>query len=717
MARWSATHPWRAILIWVVFVVICTVAGGAAGTRTATDLQQQDGQAGHAMRIAHKAGLSDPVVENVLITARSGSLDLSAARAVAGEVGQRMRGLGSVGATVTSRNGQALLVPVTMPGDPDTAGNRVSPLLRQTEAVQKANRGLRVEEAGPASINHGVSERVGSDLGRAEGISMPVTLVIMLVAFGALLAAGAPVLLAISAVMAAMGLASLASHVIPAVETINSVILLMGMAVGVDYSLFYLKREREERARGRSTPDAIEIAAATSGHSVVVSGGAVIVAMASLYLTGTVIFTSMATGAIVVVAVAVLGSLTVLPALLAKLGHRVDRPRVPFLWRLTQRSGPPRLWPALLRPAARAPGKVLAITVAALVALGLAALTLNVRWESTGDLPRSMPVMQSYDRMTEAFPAEYAAHKIVVRAGADRAGRVTAALHQVIDQTTGNPLFAGDQKPAITASSDGTVHVLSLVSPFDGNAPKARQALRLLRGDVLPATVGRQVPGAYYGVGGDTAGVADESARISGSLPLVVGFVLLLTFAMMAVAFRSVVVGLTTVAVNLLSALASFGALALIFQHSWAEGLLGFHSTGAVIGWIPLFLFVVLSGLSMDYHVFMVGRIREAAAEGMPTRQAVIQGITRSAGVVTSAAVVMVAVFAAFAALSFPDMKQMGVGLTIAVLLDALVVRAFLLPSLMIVLGRANWWPGRLPVPGGHPARTPMEPAPSARRP
>ncbi len=345
----------------------------------------------------------------MLITSRSGELDPAAGAAAAADVAKRLGALpdvAEVGKPVPSPDGRALLVPVTMAGDPDAASDRVEALLDATAKVQAGHLGLRVEEVGGASIDKGINDQVANDLSKAEFISLPVTLLIMLVAFGAIIAAGVPVLLALSAVGSAFGLSALASHLVPAVDTISSVILLMGMAVGVDYSLFYLKREREERANGNSHVRAVEIAAATSGHAVVVSGFAVIVSMAGLYLAGDAVFASLATGSIIVVAVAVLGSLTVLPALLAKLGRRVDRPRVPLLWRLTNRTGPPRVWPALLRPALRHPLATLLVTLVALGALAWPALDLKLKSSGEDDLPRSIPVMRSYDRLTEAFPGE-----------------------------------------------------------------------------------------------------------------------------------------------------------------------------------------------------------------------------------------------------------------------------------------------------------------------
>ena len=708
IARWSAAHPWRAVALWLVFVAVCVAVGGAVSARRATAVDFGVGESGRAVQIVHDAGLDPPAGEHILISSRSGPLDRAAAEAAVADATQRLRLLpevSAVGEPVPAPDGTVLLVPVTMSGDPMTAPERIRPLLDATAAVQREHPELRVEQVGPASIQDGIYELVGRDIAKSTRISLPVTLLILLVAFGAVVAAGVPVLLALSAVAAAIGLSTLASHVVPDIGTTANMITLMGMAVGVDYSLFYLKREREERARGRGTLDAIEVAAATSGRAVVVSGLAVIVSMAGLYLAGDAVFASLATGAIIVVAVAVLGSLTVLPALLAKLGRAVDRPRVPLVWRLTNRGGQPRLWPALLRPALRHPAITLVVAVAALGALALPALGMKLTNTSASDMPRSIPAIQAYDRMTTAFPERFTVHQVVVQAPAERAAEVRAALDDLVRRTGGEALFAGAGQEPVRASADGRVHTVDVHTPYPDNSDEARRSVQLLRERLLPDTVGR-VPGASSAVAGDVAANLDYATHLERKLPLVMGFVLLLTLVMMTVTFRSVVVALTSIAINLLSAVAAFGLLVLVFQHRWAEGLLDFRSNGAVVSWIPPFLFAVLFGLSMDYHVFVVSRIREAALRGLPPREAVAHGIVRSAGVVTSAAVVMVAVFAVFASLSMIEMKQMGIGLAAAVLIDAVVVRVVVLPSVMALLGRANWWPSRL-------ARTPAAATPA----
>jgi RND superfamily putative drug exporter len=338
---------------------------------------------------------------------------------------------------------------------------------------------------------------------------------------------------------------------------------------------------------------------------------------------------------------------------------------------------------------------------------------MKLSFNGIEDLPRTTPAMQAYDRLTAAYPGNGTTHTVVVRAPAAQATAVGTALTTLARSTQGDPVFAPleDDGPDLKVSADKRVTVLNLATPFGSRTDEAKRSLDTLRTDLVPAALGG-LAGAEYAVGGAVADNGDYAAHIWEKLPIVVGFVLLLTFLVMAWTFRSVVVALTAIGLNLLSAGAAYGLLVAVFQNEWAEGLLGFESMGAIVTWLPLFLFVVLFGLSMDYHVFVVSRIREAAQRGMPTRDAVREGITSSAGVVTSAALVMVAVFSIFATLSTIDMKQLGVGLAAAILIDATIIRAVVLPAAMTLLGRANWWAPRILRHRGRHAAPAVEPAP-----
>ncbi|MEU4486144.1 MMPL family transporter [Streptomyces purpurascens] len=705
VARWSARHPWRAIVGWLVFVALCLGAGSAVGTNSAKTADYRVGEAGRAEALAAEAHLERRAAEQVLISSRSGgALDQGAARAAAKDLTERMRRLPDVAGVaepLLSEDRRTLMVEVALKGEERDAKDKVDALVAQTSAVQKGHPALLLEETGSPSVSKGVDQQRSDDLALSEAITLPVTLLTLLVVFGSVTMAGVPLLLALSSIAAAVGLSMVVSHVSPDAGIGTNVILMIGLAVGVDYTLFYLKREREERSRsgGRLSSEAlVELAAATSGRAVVVSGMAVVASTATLYLASDVIFSSLATGTIVVVLVAVASSLTALPALLVKLGQRAERrarrraERGKPVRRVRGERGGGRVWSALLRPAARHPLATLCVSVVALLALVVPLAGLKITEMSRDTHSRDIPAMRVYDRLNEAFPEQRVTHQVVVRTDAARSAEVVAALREVAGRAEDDRLFTGASR--IRTSADDRTSTLELKVPYLGNSEEAYDSLDRLRDDFLPATVGR-ISGAEYGVSGDVARYADYPAHQNGKLPLVLGALLLVTFAMTVYAFRSVVLGLLGVVLNLLSAAAALGLLVLVFQGTWAEGLLDFDSTGSIGSRVPLFLFVILFGLSMDYQVFVVSRIREAALAGVPTRQAVLDGIRSSASVVTSAAVVMTTVFASFVFLHIIEMKQIGFVLAAAVLIDAVVVRALVLPAAMLLLGESSWWPSR----------------------
>ncbi|MEU8704973.1 MMPL family transporter [Streptomyces sp. NPDC048565] len=716
MARWSALHAGRAIAGWFVFVILCLVAGIAAGTNQATTEDFRVGEAGRAEAMATEGGLQRSPTEHVVIRARSGQLDMAAAGSAAHDVTARMRDLPevkSVAAPVRSEDGKVLRVSVVLNG-PELEGKKnVVPLLEQTAEVGASHPGVVVEETGSPAISKGVNDQRGEDLALSERISLPVTVITLLIVFGSVVMAGVPLLLALSSIAAAIGLSMVASHVLPDAGVGMNLILLIGLAVGVDYTLFYLKREREERARagGRLGPEAlVELAAATAGRAIVISGLAVIVSTATLYLATDVIFSSLATGTILVVAVAVASSLTVLPALLVTIGRRTERRAA----RRAKRGKPARVAKpetgrvsgALLRPARTRPALTLCLSV--LVMLGLAAPALGLKLIDPGKdtFSRDIPAMQVYDRLTGSFPELLVTHEVVARSTPERAPEVKQALVDLGRRAQSDPLFAKgakgakDTEPEVRTSSDGRISVLELAVPHPAPSSQAIESLVRLRQDHIPATVGR-LGGVETGVSGDVARGRDYVAHESDKLPLVIGFLLLMTFLMTVWAFRSVVIGVIGVLLNLLSAGASLGMLVVVFQGTWAQDLLAFDSLGAIASRVPLFLVVILFGLSMDYQVFVVSRIQEARQNGVPAREAVLDGINRSAKVVTSAAIVMVTVFGAFVALHLTEMKQMGFCLAVAVLLDAVIIRLMVLPSVLLLLGERAWWPAR-PVRSRH---------------
>ena len=514
-------------------------------------------------------------------------------------------------------------------------------------------------------------------------------MIILIVAFGALVAAGVPLLLAITAVIGTLGLVGPISQIVPMEESANSVILLIGLAVGVDYSMFYLRRKMEERDAGRSSEAALEFAAATSGRAVLVSGLTVLIAMSGMFLAGNAVFTSFAVGTMLVVAVAMIGSVTVLPAVLSELGDNVEKGRVPFIGRLRHRNhGESRVWAFIIDRSLKRPIAAAVASTGVLLLLASPALHMKTLNPGAAGLPHDLPIMQTYERLQTAFPGGPMPALVVVEASDVTAPAVQKGIDE-LKATASGPT-------STTISPNRQVAIVNLPLPGNGTDERSDAALMQLRDQTIPATIGR-VAGTETNVTGMTAGSKDFNDKMNSRLPIVFAFVLGLAFLLLLVTFRSIVVPLKAIVLNLLSVAAAYGVLIWIFQDGHLEGLLDFRSVGGITSWLPLFLFVILFGLSMDYHVFIISRIREAVDGGMKTEDAVSHGIKATAGVVTCAAVVMVAVFAIFASLSLIEFKQMGVGLAVAILLDATLVRAVLLPATMKLLGERNWYlPRRL---------------------
>jgi RND superfamily putative drug exporter len=679
-----------------VFVALCFGAGTAIGTNQVAFSDYWIGEAGEAEALAVDSGVAAPAVEHILITAPAGDLDPVAAEAAAADLTARMSALdevASVSEPVTSEDGDAVRVAVTMSMPFHEAVDHVDPLLAATAAVQDAHPGLDIAETGSKSMSVELDDQLGSELAKVERFTLPITLAILFLVFGSLLLAGVPLLLAIGSIMAALGAYAMASHFFPdAGGAVTSVLAMIGMAVGVDYSLFYLKRVREERLRTGATGDlaaAVELAAETAGRTIVTSGIAVIVSLAGLYLVGDVIFSSIATACIIVVAIAMISSLTVLPALLVKTGRRIDGGR---LLRRKATPGQSRLWTALLRPALRRPGVTALIGLIVIGGLAVPALGMTTSVEGKETFPKSLQTIATYDALVTAFPDAGVAHSVIARVDPADADELAAAVADIEAATQASALFAPTDEPRVRVAPDGSAIALDLPVPYPTSDPRAAESLALLRDDLVPATIGR-IDGAEYAVSGEPASAADYTAHQSARLFLVVGFVLLATLVIMLIAFRSLIVALLSMALNLLSTLAAWGALVLVFEHTWAEGLLDFDSPGFIGTRAPLMIFAILFGLSLDYQLFVMSRIKEAARSGLEPRDAVREGILSSASVVTSAAVIMMSVFVAFVFIDRIEMKQLGFALALGVLLDAVVVRVMMLPALMALVDRFGRWP------------------------
>jgi uncharacterized membrane protein YdfJ with MMPL/SSD domain len=698
-AGWATRRPWFVIGAWLFAIALLVGLGTSAGTRTLSDASSGVGSSRQADLRLDAAGLTPPASENVLLTSAHAPLTSTAAA----DLGRRLDGAPDVG-TVTSGlsasalrtdDGRTLLVTVTLRGSPDSDTSYLG-VAHAVAATAAEYPGVRLQEAGTGSGDAAVSAVLAHDLHRAELVSLPITLAVLLLAFGALVAASVPLLLGLTAVAGALGALGLVSHLVPMSTSASTLVVLIGLAVGVDYSLFFIRRERVERRAGRTPEAALAAAIAATGRAVVVAGSTVMVAMAGLFITGMTVFASIAVATILVVAIAVVGSVTVLPAVLVLLGDRIDAGRPARL--LGRRAHRPagRRWAFWARAGAgvcRRPLLSLTVAVVLLGVLAAPALNLRTSGSTATDLPASVPIVAAENAIEQAFPGAPSDALLVVsgthlssataRSGLAALGAQAAALTRGTGPTT------------IAVSADGRTAVVGVPMPDTSDAA-AGAVVAGLRSQVA-ARAGVVIGGATAQVSGAAAEAGDFTHRLDVTTPIVVGFVLAVAFALLVVTFGSSLLALAVIALDLLSVGVAYGVLSAVFQHSWAQSLLGFTSDGAVVNWVPLFAFVILFGLSMDYTVIVLERIREARRDGLSPRAAAAAGVAATGGTVTSAAVVMIAVFSIFAGLRLVEFKEIGVGLAAAVAVDATLVRGVALPAVVSLIGR-RWrvLPGRV---------------------
>jgi RND superfamily putative drug exporter len=686
----SARRPKSVILLWLVLVVGLVAGGTMVGTEQLTAAQNGVGDSARAQAQLDRAGLQDPAVESVLIrsgdkaTTAQATADITRRAERLGEVAQ-VRGPQDVPALSTA-GGRTTLVQVSLRGDPDAAGDHVDGLRDAVAAVGAAHPGATVQVAGPGTIDATIGEIVEQDLRKAEMISLPITLVILLLAFGALVAASVPLLLGITSVAGAIGGMGLISQVAPMGDAASSLVVLIGLAVGVDYSLFYVRREREERRLGRGPDAALNATAATVGRAVVVSGLTVIVALAGMLVTGLAAFASMALATMFVVAIAVVGSVTVLPAVLSLLGDRIDRGRLPGARRRARRRAgrPPRIgaWGRIAHVVTGRPVAALVTTVCILGAIAVPALDMQ-QSENVNSLPRHEPVMQAQRAIEAAFPGAPENTELVVGGHDLRTAGARARLGQLGERARRVTEGRGDI--SVRVARDGRTALVSVPMP-DGDDDAQKATVERLRSEVAP-TASKVGPGATMLVTGSAAGSVDVVQRMKETTPLVVAFVLILALVLLLATFRSLPLALGVLALNLLSVGATYGVLTAVFQHRWAEKLLDFTSSGTVTDWVPITVFVILFGLSMDYTILVLERIREGRRAGLSPREAATQGVAATARTVTSAAIVMVAIFATFPTLPLVELKMLGIALAAGVLIDATIVRGVALPAVVTLLG------------------------------
>lgn len=713
IATWSARRRRLAILGWLGLVALAFLASQLVSGPDARNIDP--GDTGRAQRILDRQGDYLPIEEKVLVQAkdkgapydgnpalRQAVADLTAELGKHPEAFRRIRSpLEQGGRDHLSADGHAALVSFTLAWPVDRVGAHFDLAAKAVESVAQRHPAIRLAQAGDRSLSTAVDAAIRDDLARSHLLSLPLVLIILLVVFGSLVAAGIPVLLTVTGLLATFTLLSVIGKLVPVNSAVSALILLVGVAVGIDYSLFYLRRYREERQAGATEEAALSTAGRTSGHVVLASGLTVILCLSGLVFTGIGVLTGGALGMALVVGLAMVASVTVLPAVLATLRHRVDAGRIPWLGKGRAAARESRIWSGIARRVVCRPLAWGGAGVLVLLLLSVPALELKLRDAApTNSLPRSVPQVDAAIRMQEAFP------------GAPTPVRVVIA-HR--DQSTVDGMLSGtllDRLRAQAADSGGLL-AQPITTDRVGNALVARvplagsgtddtsmKALEHLRDKAIPAAFGA-LPQLEVFVSGKTAQAYDFATRLRDRTALVLGFVLLLSFVLLVLVFRSLAVPLVSIALNLLSIGAAYGVITWIFQYGNLSGLLGFTSYGGVMAWLPLFMFTVLFGLSMDYHIFILSRIRERWAGGVPAREAVVSGLGASAGVVTSAAVIMTLVFAVFVTLTSIENKMLGVGLAVAVLLDATLVRGVLLPAALSLLGERAWrWRGPARVAG-----------------
>jgi RND superfamily putative drug exporter len=709
--RWSATHRRTAILGWILFVVLATLIGGKIGQTNLEPSASGNGDSKRGAVIMDKAGFPDDVGERVLIQGK-GSVKSSDPEVTAAvkDVVQRLDKIDGVTdiesplvasqrANTVSKDGRSVLVTFSLPGKAKTTQDLAKlehvadAPLAAVAAVQKGHPQLLVQEHGEASQEKALAPQERADQAKEMQFSMGGTLIILLIAFGAAVAAGVPLFLGITSFVATTGLLGPVSKLMPLHEAVGQVTMLIGLAVGVDYAMFYMRRMMEERDNGRSSADALDVASATSGRAVLISGFTVMAAMAGMFFSGNPIFSSFGVGTILVVGVAMLGSLTFLPAVLSFLGEKgwLEKGRVPYIAKRRHKTnGESRFWNAVLTRVLKRPLVSVIVAGGLLVAMAIPALNMQFKDPGTDGMSRSgTPILKTLDRIDAAFPGGSVPATVVVKAKDVTAPEVKSAIKQLHDQAIATGQLSEPSSVQINPAK--TVALVNLAVKGKGTDAASNHSIEVLRQDVVPATVGK-LAGAEVAVSGETAFSKDFLDTMKSHLPIVFLFVLSMAFILLLVTFRSIVVPIKAIVLNLLSVGAAYGLLTWLFQDGHGEKVLGFNSVGGITPWLPLFLFVVLFGLSMDYHVFVLSRVRELVDRGMSTENAVAQGIKSTAGVITSAAAVMVVTFGAFATGSDQGMKQLGVGLAAAILIDATIVRAVLLPATMKLLGSRNWY-------------------------
>lgn len=720
IAAWSARHHWLVFGLWLVLTIgtfaVSLVIGGTRAESANNPGVSKNSEASKANTV-YNVGVNQEAYQNFFVILTNPTVKNSdpAFQAVAAKITQALANAtytdngqarpvfslvanpfsplvpAETKASLISADGTSARIVGTVQGSGKVADNKLQPLKPVVADLKAQNPGYQLLVLNNAWINDDINEIVSRDLDSSLRITIPLTFIILLIAFGAVVASIVPMVLAVTALLAAFGLLNIYSQLISPVSPYASqLVVLIGLAVAVDYSLFMITRFRNESRRGRDKLAAIEVASSTAGRAVFFSGVIVMVSVAGLFILDDPLFRSMAIGTIAVVLVSIIGSLTFLPAVLAILGRGVNGGRIPYFGR--DRDEGSGFWSRLVAGVMKQPVVLAAISVVVLLAIAYPVLHLKLGLSDIDSYPDQIEGVQAIKLMNVKWPQGTTLQLVVVVNPANR-DDVKAAMQKL--QQAGLQIKGLSQPSAINMSKNGVAGEVTWTMSGSMNDAANHDIVNQMRQETVPANLGGLGVQTY--VGGDAAEVVDVVNTYTRAIPLVFGFVLGLSFLILLIAFHSIVIPVTAILLNLLSTGTSYGTLVLVFQEGWLGGLLGIKRTAVIESWVPVFIFTILFGLSMDYHLFILTRIKEAKDRGMSSNEAVAKGISVTSGVITSAASIMVVVFAVFVTLQLIIIRELGLGLAVAVFFDATIIRCVLLPAVMRLLGNWNWYiPGWL---------------------
>jgi uncharacterized membrane protein YdfJ with MMPL/SSD domain len=708
LARASSRHPWRTLALWAAALVLAVGSiGTSLGDVLTTDAEMTnnpESYRGYDLVRAHFPPSNDYVNELVVVYSRLLPVRDPAFRAKVESVAHSLEQTGVVQPVRTfyttgerrlvSPNGHATILLVGLEGDGDEGIGRV------IDAVDAADtQGFDTTITGEFTADHDFTHLSQEDLEQGElQFGLPVALIVLLLVFGAVVAGLLPVLVALVSIVVALGLTALVGQAYDLSVYVVNMISGMGLALGIDYSLFVVSRFREERGRGSERLDAIATVGSTTSRAVLFSGSAFVLAMLGMVLVPDTILRSLATGAVLVGIVTVLAALTLLPAVLALLGDRVNALRVPWLGRRAEEGAGAegRVWSRVVRRVTRAPGRAAAISIGALLLVAAPVLSIQTGLTGVRELPDRFHAKQGFTMLEREFGVGTPDSVQVVVGGDVRSAPLRQAIAELARRVGADRAFLA---PELSTSPDGKVANVEALVAGDSRDERALRAVGSLRDRVVPAVFGGLDATVY--VTGETAEVLDYRALTDLWLPIVFAFVLGLSFVLLTVAFRSIVLAAVAIGLNLLSVGAAYGLIVLVFLKGVGRDVLGFTEVDVIAAWLPLFLFAVLFGLSMDYTVFLLSRIREHVAAGERTTNAVERAVASTARIITGAALIIIAVFVGFAAGDQVEFQEMGFGIAVSLLIDATVVRLVLLPAVLALLGERTWylprWLGWLP--------------------